>query len=96
MIYKTTTATAVTAPTTTATAMPAAVAALTPTTPGAMSAAAVPIASATMSAAAAALGKLRRYQNGRRVSTIFYDHSFVCFGLWVVVPTFVESCCFDF
>ena len=24
------------------------------------------------------------------MSTIFYDHNFVCFGLWVVVPTFVE------
>ena len=66
--------------------MPAVIAAITPT-PGATPAA---------FAAAAALGKLRRYQCGRRMSTIFYDHCSVCFGLWVVVPTFVESCCFDF
>ena len=85
----------VTVPTTIATTTPAAVATLTPTTPGATSASAPPTASAVMSATAAAFGKLRLYQYERRMSTIFYDHSVVCFGLWVV-PTFVESCCFDF
>ena len=90
------TTTAVTVPATIATTAPATVAALTPTTPDAMSAAAAPTASAVISAAAAALGKLRRYQYERRMSTIFYDHSFVCFGLWIVVPTFMERSCFDF
>ena len=61
-----------------------------------ISAAAAPTASAVISAAATALGKFRRYQYERRMSTILYDHSFVCFGLWVVVPTFVERSCFDF
>ena len=77
--------------------MPAAVATIAPSTPGATaaaSAAATPTAYAAMSAAA--LGKLRRYQCGRRMSTIFYDHSSVCFGLWVVVPTFMERGYFDF
>ena len=54
-------------------------------TAGATSAAAEPT-SAAMSAAAAALGKLRRYQYWRRMSTICLVHSFVClgrsYGLW--------------
>ena len=83
---------AATTPTTTATSMPAAVAAISPTTPGATPAAsAVPTASA-----AAALGELRCYRCGRRMSTVFYDHTSVCFGLWVAVPTFVERSCFAF
>ena len=37
-------------------------------------------AGATSAAAAAALGKLRRYQYERRMSTIYLVHSFVCLG----------------
>ena len=99
-----TTTTTVTAPTTIAVTAPTAIAATTPTTvtaltsttPGATPAVAAPTASAMMSAASAALGKFQRYQYGRMMSTVFYDHSIVCFGLWVFVPNFVESCCFDF
>ena len=81
MFYRTTTATAATTPTTTATSTPAVVAAISLTTPGAIS------------AAAAALGKLWHYRCGRRMSTIFYNSSF---GLWVAVPTFVKRSCFAF
>ena len=90
MLCRSTTATAATTPAATATTSLAAFAAITPTTPDAMSAAsaaAMPTASAAMSAAAADLGKLRRYQCGRRKSTIFFDHCSVWFSLWV--------CCSD-
>ena len=60
-------------------ATPAALAALMSTTAGATSAAAAPT-SAAMSAATASLGKLRRYQFERRMSTICLVHSFVCLG----------------
>ena len=91
LFYRTTTATTFTTPTTTST--PAAIATITPT-PGAMPAAFA--AAARTASAAVALGKLRCYQCGRRMSTIFYDHCSVCFDPWVVVPTFVERSCFDF
>ena len=69
--------TAVPTPTTISSATPTAVVALMSTTAGATSTAAAPT-SAAMSAAA--LGKLRRYQYERRMSTICLVHSFVCLG----------------
>ena len=85
-VYRTTTATAATTPTTTATSTPAVIAAIMPTA----FAAAAPTASTAFSAAAAALGKLRRYQCGRRMSTIFYDH---CSVVLVFGLLFRHSCC---